>query len=189
MKKVAVMTDTVSYMPAQVAKENDLTIVPAYVIVDGKSHRENEIDLAWFYGQLPKWKEADKLPTTSSPSVDDFLGAYRKLSQQAEGIVYVTYSNKLGMAVSASSQAKALAQDELPQTAIEVIDSQSACGAQMLVALEAARAASAGKSFAEVVEVTRNMTKRVISLPLWMTSIIWPREAGYIGPAPGQLPK
>ncbi len=161
MKKVAVMTDTVSYMPEQVAKENDITIIPTYVIVDGKSHRENEMDLAWFYEQLPKWKEADRLPTTSSPSIDDFLGAYRKLSQQTDGIVYIAYSAKLGMAVSAASQAKALVQDELPQTAIEVVDSQSACGAQMLVTLETARAAAAGKSFPEVVEVARNMTKKV----------------------------
>ena len=166
MKKVAVMTDTVSYMPEQVARENDITIVPAYVIVDGKSHRENEIDFAWFYKQVPEWKEADRLPTTSSPSIDDFLGAYRKLSQQTDGIVYIAYSNKLGMAVSASSQAKALAQDELPQTAIEVVDSQSACGAQMLVALEAARAAAACKSFSEVVEVAHDIKKKVYFITL-----------------------
>jgi fatty acid-binding protein DegV len=52
MKKVAVMTDTVSYMPEQVAKENDITQLATHVIVTGKSHRENEIDLAWFYGQV-----------------------------------------------------------------------------------------------------------------------------------------
>ena len=161
MKKVAVMTDTVTYMPEQVAKENDITLLPTHVVFNGKSHFENEIDLAWFYTQLPKWKEHDKLPTTSSPSIDDFLGAYRKLSQQTDGIVYIAYSTKLGMAVSASSQAKVLVQDELPQTQIEVIDSQTACGAQGLVTLETARAAAAGKSFAEVVEVARNMTKKV----------------------------
>jgi len=142
MKKVAVMTDTVSYMPEQVPEENDITLLPTHVIVDGKSHRENEIDLAWFYKQIPKWKKEDKLPTTSSPSTDDFLVAYRRLSQQAQGIVYIAYSAKLGMAVSASSQAKALIQDELPQTPIEVIDSQTACGPQMLVTLETARALS-----------------------------------------------
>ena len=161
MKKVAVMTDSVCYLPPQVAKENDITLLSTHVIIDGKSHFENEIDLAWFYQHIPNWKETDKLPTTSSPSIDDFLGAYRKLSQQTDGIVYIAYSAKLGMAVSASSQAKALVQDELPKTQIEVIDSQSACGAQALVTLEAARAAAAGKSFAEVVEVARNMTKKV----------------------------
>ncbi|MEJ2046628.1 MAG: DegV family protein, partial [Dehalococcoidia bacterium] len=147
MQKVAVMTDTVSYMPEQVAKENGITLIPTHVIFNGKSHFEDKIDLAWFYRQLPGWKENDQLPTTSS--------------QQSEGIVYIAYSTKLGMAVSASSQAKTLIKDELLQTQIEVIDSQTACGTQMLVTLEAARAAAPGKSFSEVVEVTRNMIKRV----------------------------
>jgi DegV family protein with EDD domain len=179
MKKVAVMTDTVNYMPEQVAEENDITLVPVHVIVDGKSHRENEIDLAWFYQQMPKWKDEDKLPTTSSPSTDDFLGAYRRLSQQAEGIVYIAYSNKLGMAVSASSQAKELIKDELPKLQIEVVDCYTACGAQALVTLEAARAAAAGKSFAEVVEVAHNMTKKVSFIAL-MDNLYYLAKGGRI---------
>jgi len=161
MQKVAVMTDTVSYMPEQVAKQHDITVIPTHVIFNGKSHFEDEIDLPWFYRQLPGWKENDRLPTTSSPSIDDFIGAYRKLSQQADGIVYIAYSSKLGMAVSASAQAKALVKDELPQTQIEVIDSLTACAAQTLVTLETARAATASKSFAEVVEIAKNMMKKV----------------------------
>jgi DegV family protein with EDD domain len=160
MKKVAVMTDTVSCLPSQVAKENDITLLPTHVIIDGKSYFEDEIDLAWFYQHLPRWKAEDKLPTTSSPSIDDFLRAYRKLSQQTDSIIYIAYSTKLGMAVSASSQAKALIQDELPETRIEVIDSQTTCGAQGLVTLEAARAAAAGKSFTEVVDIARKMKNK-----------------------------
>jgi hypothetical protein len=74
MKRVAAMSDTVTYLPEQLVKENDITLVSTHVIVDGKSNRENEIDLDWFYQQMPKWKNEDKLPTTSSPSTDDFLG-------------------------------------------------------------------------------------------------------------------
>jgi DegV family protein with EDD domain len=176
-------------MPEQVVKENDITLLPVHVIVDGKSHRENEIDLAWFYRQMPKWKKEDRIPTTSSPSTDDFLGAYRRLSQQAERIVYIAYSAKLGMAVSASSQAKELIKDELPQTQIEVIDCQSACGPQALVTLEAARAANAGKSFAEVVEVARNITKNVTFITLMDDLYYLAKGAGYTGPAPGQPPR
>jgi len=179
MKKVAVMTDTVNYMPEQVAQENDITLVPVHVIVDGKSHRENEIDLAWFYKQMPEWKKEDKLPTTSSPSTDDFMRAYRRLSQQVEGIVYIAYSNKLGMAVSASSQARELIKDELPQTQIEIVDCYTACGAQALVTLEAARAAAAGKSFAEVVKVAHNMTQKVSFIAL-MDNLYYLAKGGRI---------
>jgi fatty acid-binding protein DegV len=93
------------------------------------------------------------------------------------------------MAVSASSQAKELIKDELPQTQIEVIDCQSACGPQALVTLEAARAANAGKSFAEVVEVARNITKNVTFITLMDDLYYLAKGAGYTGPAPGQPPR
>lgn len=75
--------------------------------------------------------------------------------------MYISHSVKLGMSPNAALQAKQMAQDELPQTAIEVVDSGTACGAEMLIALEAARAAGAGKSLSEVVEVANNMVKKV----------------------------
>jgi len=75
--------------------------------------------------------------------------------------LYIAHSVKLGMSVNAAVEAKKMAEDELPQTAIEVIDSGTAMGAEMLIALEAARAAAAGKSLPEVVEVANNMIARV----------------------------
>ncbi|MBN1862317.1 MAG: DegV family protein [Dehalococcoidales bacterium] len=179
MKKVAVMTDSVSYMPKQVVEENDITLLPTHVIIDGKSHYENEIDLAWFYQHMPKWKKEDRIPTTSSPSTDDFVRAYRRLSEQYEGIVYLAYSAKLGMAVSASSQAKALVQDELSKTQIEVVDCQTACSPQMLATLEVARAANAGQSFTEVVKVARSMTEKVNFIAL-MDNLYYLAKGGRI---------
>ena len=106
-------------------------------------------------------KEAEKLPTSSSPSVGNFLEVYRELSQKAEAILYIGHSARLGMSPKAALQAKQMAEEELPQTAIEVIDSGTVCGSLMLIALEAARAAAAGKSFSEVVEVANNIRAKV----------------------------
>ena len=36
MKKVVVVTDTVSGIPEQVAKENDITLLPTHVVFNGK---------------------------------------------------------------------------------------------------------------------------------------------------------
>ena len=166
MNKVAIMTDSVNFMPQEIANEHNIRLVPLYVTIDGKSYPENEINLAWFYEQIPKWKEQARLPTTSAPSVGDFLEAYRELSQKAEAILHISCSAKLSMSLNTALQAKRMAQDELPQTAIEVVDSATACGAEMLIALEAARAAAAGKSLPEVVEVTNNMIKKVNEITL-----------------------
>ena len=166
MNKVAIMTDTASFMSQEIADKHDIRLVPLYVTIEGKSYPENEIDLAWFYEQMPRWKEEGRLPTTSAISVGDFLETYRELSQKAEAIVHISCSAKLSMSLNAALQAKAMAQDELAQTAIEAVDSATACGAEMLIALEAARAAAAGKSLSEVVEVANNMVRKVNEISL-----------------------
>ncbi len=167
MTKVAVMTDTVSHMPQELADKYDIKILPMSVTIEGKSYPETEVNLAEYYQHFPQWREAGKLPTTSGVSLGAFLQAYHELSQKAEAIVCITHSAKLGMTLSTAQQAKAMAQEGLPHTTIEVIDSCTACGAQMLITLEAARAAAAGKSFPQVVEVANHMVGKVSHISLY----------------------
>lgn len=166
MKKVAVITDTVSELTKELADEYNIKLIPLTIIIDGKAYPETELDREWYYEQLPKWKAADKVPTSSSASIGQFLEAYRELSQQVEAILCITYSSKFGMMFNTAMQAKKMAEEELPQTAIEVIDSLTVCGALMLVALEAARAAAAGKSLPEVVEIANKTVKKVNNVTL-----------------------
>ncbi len=161
MHHIAVMTDTVSYMPEEVANKYNITLIPTYIIIDGESHPENQLNLVKFYANMPKWKEKNNLPTTSSPSPDDFVRAYRKLSKDYASIVYIGYSEHLGMTVKAASLAKDLVKDELAKTNIEVLDSRSWGGAQMMVTLESARAANAGSDLKEVLEIANGMIKKV----------------------------
>jgi len=161
VKKVAVMTDTITAMPQGVADKYDIKIVPMGIVIDGKLYRENEINLPEYYQKLLQITEQEKLPTSSSISAGEFLEACRELSQKSDGIVYISHSVRLGMSSKAALAAKQMLQEELPNIKIEVIDSGTACGAQMLITLEAARAAAAGKSFAEVVAVANSMIPRV----------------------------
>ena len=166
MNKVAIMTDTVSQMTKELADAYDIKLVPITIIIDGKPYPETEIGLQWYYQQIPKWKEAGDMPTSSSASIGHFVQAYRELSQRAESILYLCYSSKFGMMFNTALQAKKGVKEELPQIAIVVIDSRTACGAQMLITIEAVRAAAAGKSFAEVVERTNNLVNRVSMISL-----------------------
>jgi len=161
MADVTVMTDTVSYIPEEILSKYHIIQVPAHVIIDDKVYPENEMDLADLYAKIPKWRQENKLPTTSSPSPDDFVQAYRRLSRDYQAIIYIGYSTKLGMAVQSASLAKELVKDELTHTEIEILDANTACGAQMLITLEATRAASAGGSFKEVLELARDMINKV----------------------------
>jgi DegV family protein with EDD domain len=166
LNKVAIMTDTVSQMTKELANAYDIKLAPITIIIDGKPYPETEIDLQWYYQQIPKWKENGDIPTSSSASIGYFVQAYRELSQRAESILCLCYSSKFGMMFNTALQAKKKAKEELPQTDIVVTDTLTACGAQMLITIEAARAAEAGKSLPEIVEMTNNLVNRVSMISL-----------------------
>jgi DegV family protein with EDD domain len=155
------MTDTTAGVNSELAAAHNIRLVPMHVIIDGKAYPETEIDLDWFCQQLPQWRAADRQPTTSAPAVDDFLAAYRELSREAEAVVDICLSSKFSATYSAALNARKLALGETPRTPFEVVDTLTVCGAQMLVAIEAARAASAGAGLEEVLARAEDITRRV----------------------------
>jgi DegV family protein with EDD domain len=161
MKSVAIVTDTNSLITKDLAKEYDIELAPLYISIGDKSYPEDEINLTDFYQNLLKWKQDNKLPKTAAPSVADFIGVFKELSQKARSIIYVGYSSKLGMAIDSALQAKTKLQNELPDTNIEVVDTCTGCGAQMLITLEAARAATSAKNLDEVLQVCQGMVRKV----------------------------
>jgi DegV family protein with EDD domain len=167
MKEIAIMTDTVSYMPQNLADEYNIKILPMNVQIEGENHLENEVDLAKYYDDLPRWKEEGKLPTTSGVPIGTVLQAYRDLSKEAKAVIFIGHSNKLGMTVNVAKQAKEQAQNELAGTHIEVIDSLTACGAQTLVVLEAARAVAAGQDLSRVISLCNAMVRKVKLIVLY----------------------
>jgi len=104
--------------------------------------------------------------TTSPASPGHYLEAYQEASKRAKSILCITLSSKLStgydMACVASEQAKS----ELPQTPVEVLDSQNVTAAEGFVALAAARAAAEGKSLAEVTRAAEEVREKTTFLIL-----------------------
>ena len=98
---------------------------------------------------------------TSSASPEDCLKVYRRASKRAKDIFCVTVSLKLSTVYNVVKGAVELAQTELPQISIEVLDSQTATAAEGFVALAAARAAAEGKDLAEVASTAREIRDKV----------------------------
>ena len=161
MAKTAVMTDTVSYLPEELATQYDIVQAPVHILMNGESYPENEIELPPFYDKIPDWKENDRLPTTSSPSPDDFVNAYRKLSSEHESIIYIGYSEHLGMAVQSARLARDLVKDELTGRRIEILDSKSWGGAQTMITLELVRASRSGASLDELLALASDMIEKM----------------------------
>lgn len=77
MNKVAIMTDTIASIPQEIAKGYGIKIIPFHVVMDGKSYIEPAVDMDELYARL---NQRENLPTSSTPSVGEFLEAYQELS-------------------------------------------------------------------------------------------------------------
>jgi fatty acid kinase fatty acid binding subunit len=179
---VAVVTDTTAYLPADVLRENDIHLVSLYVNWEDESEREIDIgDYGAFYDRL---RGADKLPTTSQPSIGDFLDAYRPLLEAGRDILSVHISGAISGTVESARQAKEQLGDDASR--VTVIDSESGCGGLGLTALAAAKAAMSG---ADTVEAERRARAARADLKMWFAvdTLEYLRRGGRIGAASAWL--
>jgi len=152
MPPVAVVADTTAYLPRELVAANAITLVSLYVNFSvERSEREAELsDLDLFYDELCS---VERLPTTSQPSVGDFVAAFEPLLAAGKDIVSIHLSEALsGTCAAARQAATAVRRDSNGGGRIEVIDSRTAAGGLGLLVLAAARRARAGGDLDAVVD-------------------------------------
>ncbi len=153
---VKVVTDSTSDLPATLAKREGIHIVPVHVHFEKKSFLDGvDISPAEFYRKL---ENSTVNPTTSQPSVGDFMGAYKQLAEErnVEGIVSVHISSKISGTCSSAEKAAFLG----PQFPVKVVDSGLNSIGLGLVALAAARLARAGENLENVLAGTMSAIAR-----------------------------
>lgn len=154
MGRIAVVTDSVACLPPELVAAYDIRVVPIRLVWKHRVFRD-AVDI--FPEQVFTWLEEGELPTTSQPSIGDFLQTYRELARHASGIVSI----HLSAVMSGTYNAARLAAEMVPDVPIRVIDSQAAVMAQGFLVLEAARAAAAGASLDEIVARVEALRPRV----------------------------
>ena len=182
MDRVAVVSDTCHYLPRELVARNDIHEVSLYVHRDGKTERESDLrDYDAYYAQLGT---AVELPTTSQPSIGDFLAVYEPLLDRGSEIVSIHLSGALSGTVRSAEQAR----DQLGERAgrVHIIDSETGCGGQGLVLLAAAAAAADGAEGAEVVARAKEARSQ---LKMWFAvdTLEYLRRGGRIGSAQAWL--
>ena len=158
-QKVAIITDSLACLTKELVEQYGIRILPINFYVGGRIYRDwVDITPSEAYELFLKDPESFK---TSAVSPEECLEAYREASQQTKEILCVTISTKLSAVYNVAQQTREQAKTELPQTSIEVVDSQTVTAAEGFVALAAARAADEGKSLAEVVRAAEEMRDKV----------------------------
>jgi DegV family protein with EDD domain len=156
MPNVAIVTDSVSDLPPQIAEEFGITVVPL-VIRFGTDLYRDSLDLSsdQFYERL---RTSKALPATSVPPPAAFADAYDKLAERTNEIVVISLTSKLSATYEVALQAAGLMKQ---RCRVEVLDSRWAVMAQGFITIAAAKAAQAGASLHKVLDVARHTMQRV----------------------------
>jgi DegV family protein with EDD domain len=182
MSRVAVVTDSTAYLPPELVERHGIHVVPLYIVFGGKrTVPETEItDYPAFFEEL---RSAEQLPTTSQPSVGDFVSTYERLLADGSDVLSVHISGGLSGTPGAARQAReALGREGGGAERVRVIDSATTAGALALLALVgAAGAASDGT----LDEVERRVNEANEQLKIWfaLDTLEFLRRGGRIGPA------
>jgi fatty acid kinase fatty acid binding subunit len=181
---VAVVTDTTASLPTELARERELGMVSLYVNWGDSSQRESDmLDLDAFYDRL---RGAQHLPTTSQPSIGDFLDVYEPLLEAGREIVSIHLSAELSGTFEVARQAAAQTAERWGPGRITVVDSASISGGLALVVLSAAAAAAGGDGAEQVAQRARDARKE---MKMWfaLDTLEYLRRGGRIGAASAWL--
>jgi DegV family protein with EDD domain len=182
MPRVAVVSDTTAYLPSEVVEANGIKLVSLYVnFGTDRTERESDIsDYTAFYDEL---RGTDELPTTSQPSVGDFMEVYEPLLADGGEIVSIHLSGGLSGTVDSARQAKeALERDGKGGDRIRVVDSATACGGMGMVTLAAARSAADGGD-ADAVEACAHDARKALKMWCAIDTLEYLKRGGRIGAA------
>jgi DegV family protein with EDD domain len=175
---VAVVTDSAAALPDDLLARHSIAVVPMYLAIDGASYREGEQDFDVLAVDHVK---------TSGPTPEDFRAAIDRTG--AEHVLVLTIASTM----SATYEAAVLGAQAAGRSA-RVVDTGTAAGAEALVVLAAAEAASRGRSLDGVEAAARaamtevRLVASVPTLDHLVRSGRVPNIAGWAGRRLGIVP-
>lgn len=178
---VAVVSDTTAYLSPELVERHSIGLVPLYIVFGDRTERESDItDYPAYFDEL---RGAEKLPTTSQPSVGDFIDVYGPRLDRGDDIVSIHIAGGLSGTAEAARQAAAqLERDGRGGERVRVVDSHTVAGGLALCVLGAAQAADAGAD-AEAVVRAAEQTRSDLKLWFAIDTLEFLKRGGRIGAA------
>ncbi len=156
---VRIVTDSSCDLPAEIADELGITIVPLTIrFGDDEYIDREELSTAEFWS---KCVNSTKLPETAAPAPGQFETHFRRLAADgATGIVVVALSAALSATMQSAQLAARSVQAESVDVDIRVLDSRSITMGLGTIALACARLARDGASISEVEAAATDLIAR-----------------------------
>lgn len=151
---IKIVTDSTSYISDEYIKKYDINIVSLNVIINGVSSREVDIENEVFYEEIRNSKE---IPKSSQPIPEEMLNTFREIVEDGDSIVGIFLSSKMSGTYSNANMIKDMILEDYPDAEIHILDSKTNCMQMGFAVIEAARAASEGKSINEVINAANHV--------------------------------
>ena len=178
--RVSVVTDSTTYLPQRLIDRWKIERVSLYVGWGGDLRPEPQYtDLDAFYAQL---RESPQLPTTSQPSVGDFLACYEPLLQSGRDVISIHLAGGLSGTCESAREAARIAAGQGHSGRVEVLDGETGAGGLGCLVLLAAGLAEQGARLDVVAEAVRAARE---DLDIWfcLDTLEYLRRGGRIGAA------
>ncbi len=160
MSNVRIVTDSACDLPAEVADEMGIEIVPLSIrFGDEELIDREELSVAEFWNRCVNMST---LPETAAPAPGQFETVFRRLAADgATGIVVVSLSGALSATIqSAELAAKSIAADDAVDVDIRVVDSRTVTMGIGTIAIACAKAAATGASLDDVAALAEDLAGR-----------------------------
>jgi DegV family protein with EDD domain len=176
-QRIAILTDSTSDLPAEIARDHDIQVIPLNAHFGDEALLDRvDIDSETFLQRLTTGRA---LPTTSQPSAGAFEERFREIARHADAIVCVLISSKL----SGTYQSAAVAADAVKDVIhVELVDSLNSSLALGLMALRARELASEGLDPAAIGTRLRDETA-LYHLVFFAETLEYLHRGGRIGKA------
>jgi DegV family protein with EDD domain len=155
----AVITDSTADIPADIALERGIEVVPLSVHIADETFLDGVLTQEQFFERM---NAAERLPTTSQPPVGTFVEAYERALATADEVVSVHISNHLSGTVESARQAA-----EGFSGKVHVFDSLNLSWGLAMQVVDAAASAAEGLSTAAALEslaVARQRVRMIVGL-------------------------
>ncbi|HXF83949.1 MAG TPA: DegV family protein [Anaerolineales bacterium] len=153
MSNLALVTDSTTYLPADLVKKYNIMVAPQILIWEDQTYRDGvDIQSREFFTRL---KTAKVMPTTSQVSVVSFQEIFQDLVNKGKEVIAILISSKLSGTIQSAMQAK-----ELMGTAgekVHVVDSQSVAMALGFQVLAVARAIEGGATLKDALALAERL--------------------------------
>ena len=152
MANIKIVTDSsVQLTPAEI-KENNITIVPLKIEINGQTFVDGEtITREELVEELKKGNK----PKTSQPAVGSFVDVFDRLGEDGSQVVAILLSDVLS-----GTYQTAVSAAEMSSTDVTVINSKSTDRGEAFQVLAAAKDAAAGKTIAEIQAHCKDILER-----------------------------